>query len=300
MQTRRAQPAQGRARPGHPAARPVGHRPADRARRRRLPQVLVAVPGRPREGRPELVGVADPPAPRRVPGAAQGRAALLLRPARSRRRRRARCGTRSATRARSARRRTRRRRRSSPSASTRDTDLDCDVCVVGSGAGGGTAAARAGPGGSRRGRPRGGRLLLRGGLRRRRAARLRAALPERRRAGQPRPVDRPAGGLLPGRGDRRQLHVLVQHARPRPRGVGPARRRRRHQRRLRPQHGGGRRADRRQPRAQHPVGPRQGDEGGVDKLGWHVDSMPRNVRGARRRSAATATTAARSAPSSRR
>ena len=74
--------------------------------------------------------------------------------------------------------------------------------------------------GARPGRPRrrggrGGRLLQRGGLRRRRARRLRAALPGRRRRADARPEHGAARRLLPRRGHNGQLHLVFSSARPR-------------------------------------------------------------------------------------
>ena len=80
----------------------------------------------------------------------------------------------------------------------------------------------AGRGRARRGRGRGGRLLQRGGLRRRRAVRLRAALPQRRRRGHRRPEHRAAGRLVPRRRDGRQLHLVLPAARLRARGLEAA------------------------------------------------------------------------------
>ena len=162
----------------------------------------------------------------------------------------------------------------------RDTELDCDVCVVGSGAGGGTAAgvlAAAGldvvvleagdyyddadfDGGEYEGY---GRMYLNGGG-----------------AGDHRPERRAARRRLPRRRHGRQLHDLLPHAGRRARGVGRARRARVRGRRVRraastpsASASGSTRSTTR------PSAREQLLQRGLTELGWHVDSMPRNVRG---------------------
>ncbi len=90
---------------------------------------------------------------------------------------------------------------------------------------GGRRGARPGRPGRRGGR--GGRLLQRGGLRRRRARRLRAAVPRRRRCADARPEHGAARRLLPRRRHHGQLHLVLPPAGPRSRGLaGPLRARR--------------------------------------------------------------------------
>ena len=162
-----------------------------------------------------------------------------------------------------------------------DTELDCDVVVVGSGAGGGTAAGVLAAAGLDVVVRRGGRVLQRGGLRRRRAVRVRAAVPERRRGGHRRPEHRAAGGLVPRRRDGRQLHLVLPAARLRARGLEAALRAVRLGRpglRRQPRRGLG--ADLDQLREQHPVRARPRDaRAGWTKLGWHSEVMQRNCKG---------------------
>ena len=86
--------------------------------------------------------VRQPPAAAagRLPGAAQGRAALLLHGPGPERRAQPGLGRDRLPGPARARSETRRRKALQPLDVERDTTLDCDVCVVGSGAGGGTAA----------------------------------------------------------------------------------------------------------------------------------------------------------------
>ena len=156
---RGAQPARRRAQAGRAAARPVGHAPAVRDRRRR------GAAASPRSRRRSASRCCSPgptaacrsggPPSRRCARArcspTTARAAttaLATRP-----------GTRSATPVRSARRRIRRPRTIEPTEVAGDITLDCDVVVVGSGAGGGTAAAVLAQARARRGDRRGRPLL---------------------------------------------------------------------------------------------------------------------------------------------
>ena len=239
------------------------------------------VAGRAR-ARAALVGRQPPaPAARRVPGAAQGRAARLLRQGGAN-------GDRNPvwdaigypgplgppSRPAAARRSSRPR---SPATLT----LDCDVVVVGSGAGGGTAAAVLAQAGLDVRDRRGGALLHRARLRRRRAVRLRPPLRQRRRHGQRRRERRAAGRPGAGRHDARQLHVLASARPTRCAASGPS--------------------NTASPavatedfdrsldavwerigvNAEHSV-PSRRDETireGLDKLGWEWEVMQRNVRG---------------------
>ena len=165
-------------------------------------------------------------APRRLPGAAQGRAALSTTwcPARN--------GGRSPVwdaigyagplgpdRGRAA------EGDRSRSTSTRDTTLDCDVVRGRLRRRRRHRGRRAGGGRARRRRARGRRLLRRRRLRRRRARRATARMyMYGGGAATARPERRPAGRQLPRRRHDRQLHDLVPHARRRARGVGGARR----------------------------------------------------------------------------
>ena len=183
----------------------------------------------PRSPRPSarrvLLAWADSPEvgpARRLPGAAQGHPAELLLPAaHGRGAEPGRRGARLSGAARAARR-TRRRRRSRPLDDHRRHRARLRR-------GGGRLGrrrrhrrGRARLGRARRGGRRGGRLLQRGGLRRRRAVGLRAHVPERRRRGDRRPEHRAAGRLVPGRRHGRELHLVLPPARLRARGLEAA------------------------------------------------------------------------------
>ncbi len=77
------------------------------------------------------------------------------------------------------------------------------------------------PGGARRGHRRGGALLHRKGLRRRRVVGLRPPLPKRRRHGERRRQRRAAGRTGSWRDHAGQLHVLLPHTGQGARRVGP-------------------------------------------------------------------------------
>ena len=218
---RGAQPARGGAQAGVAAARPVGHAPAVRNRRRRRQALQLAGAGRARARAALLGRQPDGPAPRRLPGAAQGRAARLLRNGRRQRRPQSGLG---------------RHRLSGPARAARLTSAAGDRAAgaerprharLRRGGGGlgrrrrdGRGRARAG--GARRAGGGGRPLLHREGLRRRRAVGLRPALPQRRRHGQRGRQRGPAGCAGPGRHHARELHLLVPHARTACARSGPA------------------------------------------------------------------------------
>ena len=207
----RAQPAGGRAQAGGPAARRLGHTAARCDRRGRRAALQLAHPGR-AGGGPALLGRQPPgPAARRLPGAAQGRAARLLRHGRRQRGPQPRLGRDRLSRpARGAVQSAAANDRAALGDAGHDARLRRRRGRLGRGRRHRRRGARAG--GPRRRDRRGRPLLQRAGLRRRRAVRLRPPLRQRRRHGERRRERRPAGRPGTRWHHARQLHVLLPHA----------------------------------------------------------------------------------------
>ena len=165
-----------------------------------------------------------------------------------------------------------------------DTTLDCDVVIVGSGAGGGTAAGVLAQAGLDVVIVEAGGYYDQAEFDGAELARLRPALPQRRRHGERGRQRRPAGRQRAGRRHARELHVRLPPARRPPARVGGRVRRRpgRHEG-LRPEPRRGLGAHRRQRRAQRPEPPRREHPRRARQarlgLGRHAAQRPRLPRG---------------------